>query len=105
MNARIGMALAIAILVAVIIFAGPAACSKIRSMAAQARMDHSTMEGRGKAEGEALNTIGNSADRADATDKTVKEGSDAIRSAPGSTATVDPRSRDAARRASCGLRS
>jgi hypothetical protein len=80
-------------------------CDARRSRAAQTRMDNAQAEGRVKSEGEALNTIGNNADRADQIDQTVKEGSNEVRSAPGSDAKVDPRSRDAARRAACKLRS
>lgn len=104
LSARVIAMIVAGVLVLLIVFAGPAACQKIRSLKAQARMDQAQQAGRVGAEQETMNTIGNNAGKAEQTDRTVKEGSNDIRKAPGADAQVDPRSRDAARRAACRMR-
>lgn len=95
---RVAIIIALAIALVVVATFGYNRWQRERAAAAQSKVDRGQADAVSKAAGEAVETIGNNADKAAATDKMVREGSDAITNAPAGN------SNDAALRASCRMR-
>ena len=98
---RVGAAIGMIVLILLIIFAGPAACNKIRSMGAQHRMDAEQSGAFRNSAGEAINTQGAVNDRATQGEAVGRANAEDIRHAQGAANPVTPASRDAAFHALC----
>lgn len=101
MTTRIAMALAIAVLVALIIFAGPAACSKFRSMAEQARLGHAQGEAQANSSADAVNTVARAGEASAASEDMTRTNEREIRNAQGADDRVQTGVNDAGIRALC----
>ncbi len=93
---RIGAAIGILALILLVIFAGPAACNKIRSMGAQHRMDAEQGSAFRNSAVEAINAQGAVNDRATQGEAVGRANAEDIRHAQGAANPVTPASRDAA---------
>lgn len=91
----LGSALVLLLVVAVL-FLGPAACNKIRSMGAQHRMDTEQSGAFRNSAVEAINTQGAVNDRATQSEAVGRANAEDIRHAQGAANPVTPASRDAA---------
>jgi hypothetical protein len=94
-TARLIGIVVIALLVAAVIFGGPAACSKMRSMAAQGRMDRSQGEAHANSSADAVNTVAASGEASAASEALTRSNEEEIRNAKGSNQAVDPAARNA----------
>jgi hypothetical protein len=100
-GARLIGIVVIALLVAAVIFGGPAACSKMRSMAAQGRMDRSQSEAHANSSADAVNTVAASGEASAASEALTRSNEEDIRNAKGSNQAVDPAARDSGLHALC----
>lgn len=95
------MLIALVVLVAVVVFAGPAACNKFRSMAAQSRVDRSQGEAHSNSAADAVGTVARSGEASAASEAMTRENEQKIRDAQGSGDKVNPAARDAGITALC----
>jgi hypothetical protein len=70
--------IALVVLVALVVFAGPAACNKIRSLGAQNRLTQSQLNASGQSGHDAVETVGNRQAADEAGRRTVEETKDEI---------------------------
>lgn len=101
LSTQLIMVAAIVILGAIVIFAGPAACQKIRSMHAQSRVDSAQSGAASNSAADAVNTVARSGDDAAASEALTRSNEKDIRNAQGANDAVNPASRDAGLRAIC----
>lgn len=101
LSTQLILILAIVILGAVIVFAGPAACNKIRSMGAQSRVDSSQSSAASNSAADAINTVQASGARETASEDLTRQNEANIRAANGATDKVNPAVRDAGIAALC----
>jgi hypothetical protein len=92
---------ALVALVALVVFAGPAACNKIRSMAAQGRVQHAQAEAQSNSGADAVGTVAASGEASAASEALTRSNEQQIRAANGANAKVDPAARDAGIAALC----
>ena len=88
-------------LAAILIFAGPAACNKIRSMAAQARVQHAQTEALSNSANDAVGTVARSGEAERASEELTRTNEQQIRAAEGANDKVNPAVRDAGIAALC----
>jgi hypothetical protein len=98
---QLAIMVAIVVLAAIVVFAGPAACNKMRSMAAQGRVQHSQGEAHANSAADAVGTVAASGEASAASEELTRSNEKDIRNAKGSNAAVDPAARDAGIRAIC----
>jgi hypothetical protein len=95
------MLLAIVILGAIIIFAGPAACQKMRSMGAQSRVDSAQSGAASNSAADAIGTVARSGEAESASEEVTRSNQRDNRGAQGANDPVNPASRDAGIAALC----
>lgn len=100
-STQLAMVAAIVILMAIIVFAGPAACNKIRSMGAQSRVDSAQSGAASNSAADAIGTVAASGERESASEDLTRRNEANIRAANGATDAVNPAVRDAGIQALC----
>jgi hypothetical protein len=95
------LGIAAAILALVLLIAGPPACNKMRSMAAQARLQEEQMDAQGNSARDAIATQGAASARERASEDLTRTNEEEIRNAQGASDPVNPAARDAGLRALC----
>jgi hypothetical protein len=101
LSRTVTLAVTAAVLALVLILAGPAACNKIRSMGAQARLQEERGQAFGNSAADAIAVQGAAAARERAAEELTRTNEQEIRNAQGATEAVDPAVRDAGRRSLC----
>ena len=91
----------IAAIAALMLLAGPAACNKIRSMGAQAKVNGAQSNAFVNSAGDAVETIGNANSRERSSDDLTATNSKEIHDAPGAKVQVDPAVDNAGLRSLC----
>jgi hypothetical protein len=95
------MLLALVVLVAVVIFAGPAACQKIRSQGAQTRLGAEQANAAGNSAADAVDTTQNVSSNAVGSEELTRSNEREIRNAEGANDRVGAGVNAAGRRALC----
>jgi hypothetical protein len=90
-----------AILLLVLLFAGPAACNAIRTKGAQVRLQGEQIDALGNSAKDAIATQGAASARERASEDLTKTNDEEIRNADGASDKVNPAVRDAGRRSLC----
>lgn len=83
MSRELKLALALIVLAAVLAFIVPAACQRIRSQAAQARLEHAQSEALSNSAADAISTVSASGARETASEDLTRSNERNIRDAPG----------------------
>ena len=86
--------IALGVLVLIIALAGPAACRKLHTEQARARLGEEQTQAASKSGQDAVATVGAAADREQQSDHMSEDHEKQIRNAPGAQAPVDPAVRD-----------
>ena len=86
--------IALGVLVLIIALAGPAACRKLHTEQARARLGEEQRQAASKSGQDAVATVGAAADREQQSDHMSEDHEKQIRNAPGAEAPVDPAVRD-----------
>jgi hypothetical protein len=94
MTRQIAMLIALVILIAFVVFAGPAACQKIRSLAAQGRVTAAQGSAYQNSAADAVATQSGANERQSESEATTRSNERTIRDAKGADAAVDPAVRD-----------
>ena len=94
--------IALGVLVVVIAFAGPAACRKLHTEQARARLGEEQARAASKSGEDAVATVGAAANREQQSDHMSENHEQQIRNAPGADAPVDPAVRDVGLGSLCG---
>lgn len=100
-TARMIGAILVAALVIIMLTAGPAACNKIRSMGAQAKVNSAQSNAFVNSAGDAVETIGNANSRERSSDDLTATNSKEIHDAPGAKVQVNPAADAAGLRSLC----
>jgi hypothetical protein len=80
--------IALVALAALVVFAGPAACNKIRSMAAQGRVDHAQAGAASNSAADAIGTVARSGEASAASEALTRANGEQIRAADGANQKV-----------------
>ena len=100
-NRSLAVALTAALLAAVLLLLGPAACQRIRSLSAQARLGDEQLKAAAKSGADAVDTAGRAARRERESEETTRTNEREIRHAEGADDRVHPGVRDAGLRSLC----
>jgi hypothetical protein len=101
LSAQLIALIGLVLLVALVVFGGPAACSKIRSMGAQSRVDRSQFDAASNSAADAVGTVAASGEATAASEDLTRTNERDIRNAQGSGDKVNPAARDAGLTALC----
>jgi hypothetical protein len=101
LSAQIIGLIALVVLVALVVFGGPAACNKIRSLGAQSRVDRSQFDASTNSAADAVGTVAASGEATAASEELTRANERDIRNAQGSSDKVNPAARDAGLTALC----
>lgn len=101
MTTQIAAIIALAVLAVLILTIGPAACQKIRSMAAQGRVERSQADAASNSSADAIGAVAASGEASAASEAITRDNERRIREAQGSDAPVNPAARDAGITALC----
>jgi hypothetical protein len=101
LSAQLIALIGLVLLVALVVFGGPAACNKIRSMGAQSRVDRSQFDAASNSAADAVGTVAASGEASEASEELTRTNERDIRNAQGSGDKVNPAARDAGISALC----
>jgi hypothetical protein len=107
LSTQLILLIAVVALAALVVFAGPAACNKIRSMAAQGRVDHAQAGAASNSAADAIGTVARSGEASAASEDLTRSNGEQIRAADGANQKVGAGVDAAGRAALCrraGLR-